>query len=354
MKLIHSDMKKGEVKVLAQNADDLWYLNAIIEPNDIVNGRTFRKIKIGSAEERAKEAVKRAVFLGIRVEKVEFGRSSNILRVSGVINAAPEDIPLGEHHTFNVEDNTTITITKGKWLKYQLDKIKEACSETKSSILICVHDREEVYFALLKKYGYEVIAHLQGDVKKKREESGKKENFYGKIINSLKEYEERYKIERIIVASPSFWKEDLMKEVDDENLRKKILLATCSSATKNGIEEVIKRPEVKEALKLERAAKEMNKVEELFVEVSKNNLAAYGIMEVQKASDMRAIKDLLVTDSFIQKQRDENKYTIVENIMKTTENSKGDIIIVSSEHDGGNKLDGLGGIGAILRFKLSY
>ena len=298
--------------------------------------------------------MKRAVFLGIRVEKVEFGRSSNILRVSGVINAAPEDIPLGEHHTFNVEDNTTITITKGKWLKYQLDKIKEACSETKSSILICVHDREEVYFALLKKYGYEVIAHLQGDVKKKREESGKKENFYGKIINSLKEYEERYKIERIIVASPSFWKEDLMKEVDDENLRKKILLATCSSATKNGIEEVIKRPEVKEALKLERAAKEMNKVEELFVEVSKNNLAAYGIMEVQKASDMRAIKDLLVTDSFIQKQRDENKYTIVENIMKTTENSKGDIIIVSSEHDGGNKLDGLGGIGAILRFKLSY
>ena len=51
---------------------------------------------------------------------------------------------------------------------------------------------------------------------------------------------------------------------------------------------------------------------------------------------------------------DELDFFIVEKIMKTTENSKGDIIIVSSEHDGGNKLDGLGGIGAILRFKLNY
>jgi protein pelota len=76
MKLIHSDMKKGEVKVLAQNLDDLWYLNAIIEPNDFVEGKTFRKIKIGSADERAKEAVKKAVFIGISAEKVEFGKSS--------------------------------------------------------------------------------------------------------------------------------------------------------------------------------------------------------------------------------------------------------------------------------------
>ena len=41
-----------------------------IEPNDIVNGRTFVKIKIGSAEERAKEAVKRAVFLGIGLKRL--------------------------------------------------------------------------------------------------------------------------------------------------------------------------------------------------------------------------------------------------------------------------------------------
>ena len=247
MKLLYSNLKKGEVKVMTQNLDDLWYLSTIIEPKDIVKGKTLRKIKSASSDEKSKEASKKPVFIRIEVEKVEFSKYSNVLRILGVIKEAPEEIPLGEHHTFNVDDNTVITIIKQDWLKYQLDKLKEACSEKKSSLLICVHDREEAYFVLFKKYGYEILAHMQGEVQKKREESVKKENFYLIIINKLKEYIERHKIKQVILASPSFWKEDLMKELKDNELRQKIILATCSSATKNGIEEDIKRPEVSEA-----------------------------------------------------------------------------------------------------------
>lgn len=354
MKLLHSNLKKGEIKVMTQNLDDLWYLSTIIEPGDIVEGKTLRKIKTGSTEQRAKEASKKPVFLKIEAERVEFSKYSNVLRVLGIIKEAPEDIPLGEHHTFNVDENTSITIVKGKWLKYQLEKLKEACAEKKSSILICVHDREEAYFALFKKYGYEVLLHMHGEVQKKREEGTKKENFYKTVINKMSEYVERHKIKQVILASPSFWKEDLMKEMSDDALRQKIILATCSSATKNGIEEVIKRPEVKEALKQERTAKEMNKVEELFTEIAKNSLAAYGMKETKKASEMGAVKELLLTDSFIQKSRNENFYFEVENIMKAIDNANGEIEIISSEHDAGKRLDGLGGIAAILRFKLSY
>ena len=66
MKLIHSNLKKGEVKVLAQNLDDLWYLSNIIEPKDIVHGKTLRKIK--APTEKA-EASKKPVFMKILVEK---------------------------------------------------------------------------------------------------------------------------------------------------------------------------------------------------------------------------------------------------------------------------------------------
>ncbi|MBI2559395.1 mRNA surveillance protein pelota [Candidatus Woesearchaeota archaeon] len=353
MKLLHSNLKKGEVRVLAQNLDDLWYLSAIIEPNDIVQGRTLRKIKI-SSEEKSKEAVKKPVFIKLEVEKVEFSKYSNILRVSGIIKEAPEDIPLGDYHTFNVDENTSITIIKENWLKYQLDKLKEACSETKSSLLICVHDREEAYFALFKKYGYEILAHIQGDVQKKREENIKKENFYLGIIKKINEYVERHQIRQVILASPAFWKEDLMKEVKDSELRQKIILATCSSATKNGIEEVIKRPEVREALKQERTAKEINKVEELFTEIAKSNLAVYGMKETENAASIGAVKELLITDSFIQKSRSENFYRDADAVMRIVDKTKGEIYIISSEHEGGKRLDGLGGIGAILRFKLSY
>ena len=354
MKLLYSNLKKGEMKVLTQNLDDLWYLSTIIEPTDIVQGRTFRKIKAVSSDEKSKEATKKPVFIKLEVEKVEFSKHTNVLRVFGVIREAPDEIPLGEHHTFNVDDNTAITIIKEQWLKYQLDKLKEACSEKKSSLLICVHDREEAYFALFKKYGYEILTHIEGEVQKKREENIKKENFYLTIINKLKEYVERHKIRQVIIASPAFWKEDLIKEIKDSELKQKIILATCSSATKNGIEEVIKRPEVREALKQERTAKEMNKVEELFTEIAKNNLAAYGLKETENASLIGAVKELLITDTFIQKSRSENFYPVIENIMKIVEKTKGEIQIISSEHEGGQKLDGLGGIAAILRFRLRY
>ena len=340
--------------MLTQSLDDLWYLSTIIEPKDILQGKTLRKIKIVSSDEKSKEAEKKPVFIKLEVEKVEFSKYTNVLRVSGIIKEASEEIPLGEHHTFNIDDYTTITIVKEQWLKYQLDKLKEACAEKKSSLLICVHDREEAFFALFKKYGYEVLTHIKGEVQKKREENIKKENFYLTIINKLKEYVERYEIKQVILASPAFWKEDLMKELKDNELKQKIILATCSSATKNGIDEVIKRPEVREALKQERTAKEINKVEELFTEIAKNNLAIYGLKETENAALIGAIKELLITDSFIQKSRSENFYNGIENIMKIVEKTKGDVEIISSEHEGGKKLDGLGGIAAILRFKLNY
>ncbi|MBI2542151.1 mRNA surveillance protein pelota [Candidatus Woesearchaeota archaeon] len=354
MKLLHSNLKKGEAKVLTQNLDDLWYLSSMIEPKDFVQGRTLRKIRIGSRDEKAKEAVKKPIFIRIMVENVEFSKHSNVLRVSGVIKAAPEEVPLGEHHTFNIDEDTSITLIKEQWLKYQLDKLKDACSEKKSSLLMCVHDREEAYFALFKKYGYEILSHIHGNVQKKAEESTRKENFYLTIIEKLKEYVERHKIKQVIVASPAFWKEDLMKELKDSELRQKIILATCSSATKNGIDEVIKRPEVREALKQERTAKEMKKVEELFVEIAKSNLAVYGLKETENASLIGAVKELLITDSFIRKSRSENFYNRVENIMKAVDKTKGEVEIISSEHEGGKKLDGLGGIAAILRFKMKY
>jgi len=353
MKLLYSNLKKCEIKILTQDFDDLWYLSSIIEPKDLIKGKTLRKIKLG-VEESSRESVKKPVFIGIQAEKIEFSKYANVLRISGVINEAPEDIPLGSYHSFNIDDNTAITIIKEKWLKYQLDKLKEACSEKKSSLLICVHDREEAYFALFKKYGYEVLAHMQGEVQKKREENIKKENFYLDVIKKMEEYVERHKIKQIILASPSFWKEDLMKEMKDDNLKEKIILATCSSATKNGIDEVIKRPEVRQALKHERTAKEVNKVEELFAEIAKNNLAVYGLKETEEAANIGAVKDLLITDTLIQKSRSENFYDIVENIMKTVDKTKGEVDIISSEHEGGKRLDGLGGIGAILRFKLRY
>ena len=354
MKLLHSNLKKGIVKIKIENLDDLWYLNQVIEKNDLIKGKTFRKIKIGKETQRKQKTAKKPVFLLIQIEKIEFSKTSNVLRISGIVKEGPEDVPLGSYHTFNIEENSIITIIKQKWLKFQIDKIREASKETKAKILICVHDREEAYFALMKKYGYQLLTNIKGTVAKKADIKQKETNFYKEILKQLEGYDERYNLSKIIIASPAFWKEELMKEIMDENMKNKIILATCSSADENAINEVIKRPETENALKQDRIAKEFKYIEELFEEISKNNLASYGLKETKNAAMSGAVKKLLITDSFIQKRRNENKYEEIEETMRAVDSTKGDILIISSEHEAGKKLDGLGGIAAILRFKLNY
>ena len=343
---------KDEISLLVTNIDDLWYLSQILDSNDLVKGKTQRKIKIGADTDRSKRIVKKSIFLEIKVEKIEFSKSSHNLRVSGTITQGPDDIALGSYHTFNIEENTSFTIKK-QWLKYQLDKLTEASSDKVGNIMIVVFDREEAYFALLKKYGYKLLSEIKGKVQKKSDMEKVTGNFYLDIINQMEEYTKRHKIHQIILASPSFWKEYLMKELNNEDLKKIIIPATCSSVGKQGINEVLKRDELKQALKNERAASEMSLVDELLAEIAKEDKACYGIKATTLASDAGAIKTLLITDSFIFDRREKEKYEETEQVLKTVESNRGSVHIISADHDGGKKLNGLGGIAAILRYKLN-
>jgi protein pelota len=351
MKIIHQDIRHGLVKVRVENLDDLWYLSTLIEPGDLVKGRTIRKIKAEKSDARKTTIKRKPVTIKLQVEKTEF--KADLLRILGIITEAPEDVPKGSHHSFNIEINSIIALIKEKWLKFQLDKLKEAAAAEPPKILICIHDREEAIFALSKRKGYEYLSKLKGEVAKKAVESKTKETFYSEIIRQIKEYESRYKVKHIILASPAFWKEESMKQVKEPGLKEKITLATCSSVDKTAVNEVLKRPEIQEIIKQDRIAKEIKLVEELLQEISKNNLASYGIKETELAATAGAVKILLITDAYIQKAREQNKYQALDSIMKTTDKMKGEIHIIGSEHEGGKKLDGLGGIAAILRYKIT-
>jgi len=353
MKQIHFNLKKGELKLKVENMDDLWCLSHVIEQNDLVKGKTTRKIKLGESDQRKVSIVKKTIFIEISVEGVEFHEYSSVLRVSGVITQGPEDIQKGSYHTFNLEQGSIITIIKEKWLSFQIDKLKQASVETKK-ILICILDRDDACFGVLKKQGFSLLSEIKGDVEKKADMKTRTGNFYGEVINKLYDYVKRYKIENIILASPAFWKEDLMKNIKDEEIKKKITLATCSCSGKEAINEVLKRPEVKNVLSQQRIAKELKLVESLLEEISKNNLAVYGLNETEKAVTAGAVEKLLVTDGLIQKTRLNKTYEKIDQLMKNTESMKGIVNIIGSDNDGGKKLDGLGGVGAILRYKLNY
>jgi protein pelota len=349
MRIIHRD--KEQVKLAVQSMDDLWYLSQIAEPGDIASGRTERKVKLGSGPDGKSASVKKTFFISLLIEKIEFHKYSNNLRISGKVTQGPEDVPSGSYHTFDVEEGTIITITKGIWQRYHWDRLKEASKPAQPKVLVVIFDREEVYFSLLRSYGYDLLSDFKGDIEKKDVPEKAKGNFYGDIAKQIGEYDARYSFSRIVLASPAFWKEYLLKELPDA-IRKKTVLASCNSVGQNAINEVLSRPEVQTALKDDRVIREVAAIDELFAEINRSGLAAYGFKDTDNAVNMGAARVLLITDSAIRKSREEGSYGKLEHMMRTAESTKSDILIVSSDHDGGKRLDGLGGIGAVLRYRL--
>jgi protein pelota len=344
---------KGEARLKMECLDDLWYLSSLLEKGDVVEGKTLRKIKIGGGDERSAEVVKKPVYLKIDVEKVEFAKFSDVLRVSGKIVEGTEDVPKGSYHTFSIEADSDMRVSKDVWLSFHKERLNEASKEKSSPVLICVFDRDEAIVAMLKQYGFDVLTHLRGSVQKKRDVAQVVSNFYEEVEKVLREYADRFKSNVIVMASPGFWKDEFLKNTKDADLKKRFVFATVSGVDKGAINELIDRPEVKSALQAERFSREVLLVNDILSRIAKGSLVAYGFKECSSATDAGAVKDLLVTDGFMRKKREEDSFDALQDLFHAVERSKGVIHIISSDHDGGRKLDGLGGVAAVLRFDLS-
>src|SRR3989344_3144122 len=343
MRILKKDLGHGKLVVQAQNLDDLWCLSQSVRKGDVVIGKTTRKVRLGSSE----EAVKKQYVLSVAVEDVEFKEQS--LRLSGKTTEAMEDIPKGSHHTITTEPNDNLTIIKESWQKYELDRIDQA-TQVQLSALIVIFDRELCLLARLKSRGYEIITELKGRVRKKGYDTANTANFYKEIITAIKDYDSRSKPDKIILASPAFWKEELMNEIDSDSksgqLKAKIVLAACSSVSENAIDEVLKRPEMATVLATAAATKEMGLVDEIMTEIAKDGKVAYGASEVREAIDAAAVEKLVLTDVRVYNNPE------TEQLMKKTEEQGGRVFIINSENQPGQKLDSLGGVAAILRYKL--
>jgi protein pelota len=81
--------------------------------------------------------------------------------------------------------------------------------------------------------------------------------------------------------------------------------------------------------------------------IAKYGPVEYGIEDVKNALEVGAVETLLIIDKLIR-----GKNAQVEEILIHTESLSGNVVIISSIHDAGKQLEALGGIAAILRYKI--
>jgi len=348
MKVIGFDKRQGDIRLTVESPEDCWVLAHIIDEGDQVKARTIRKIKKGAEGDRKQAVIKRNVTLTIEVEKVEFTQSS--LRVLGVIRDGPDDIPLGVHHTIIIEDGMKIDLHKKEgFMRHHLVRIEQAKLPPPDQILLIVHDREQAIIVCIAKEA-KILARIKGIVQKKGQDQ-QIEDFYKNLAKHISDYKERLKAKTVIVASPAFFKEDLMKVVP-QDLKKSIILATCSSVTRNGVDEVLKRDEVKAALSKDRVSKHLKLVFEVTARIAQDGKIAYGIDQVERAAQSGAVETLIVTEKRIKDDRENKTFKRLDSLMLLAEQSRAVLVLMDSTTEPARKVDGLGGIVALLRYKV--
>ncbi|MCW4052558.1 MAG: mRNA surveillance protein Pelota, partial [Candidatus Bathyarchaeota archaeon] len=120
-----------------------------------------------------------------------------------------------------------------------------------------------------------------------------------------------------------------------------------------GIKEALRSGILDKALKHLRISEETRLVEELLARLAGNKGdATYGFDVVRKAGIRGAVKMLLVTDSMLRNASDENRLDL-EDLMKGVEEKSGRVVVVSIEHEAGEKLHALSGVAALLRYPIT-
>ena len=352
MKIINQNTKEGIIEVVPQTLDDLWHLSHIVEVGDNASSKTTRRIQDNTGDKlRSDRGVKKTFYLGLDIENISFHLFTGKLRLTGVITRGPEDlIPLGSHHTLEVKLNTPLTIRKERWPKWAIKRLNQAIEASKKlSALIVVMEDDTATLGLMRQFGIEYYGPIKGNVSGKRIlDKNRQKNivqFYEKVIESIEKFDY---IQNIIIAGPGFVKNDFYDYLKEKHkdLAKISILESTGSGGRVGISEVLKKGTVEKLTSENRVALEMMAIDNLLSEIGKNSSkVAYGLKETTNAINLGAVSKLLILDT---KVASEN----MGDLMDMVENMKGDVLVISSEHEGGKQLESLGGMAAILRYEI--
>ncbi len=345
MRVLHQDRGTGEIKMMIETLDDLWHLYNIVEEGDMIISVTFRREEAKADKIRAERAEKKRMVLGICAEKIEFHETESRLRILGVIEEGPQDV--GSHHTLNLAEGDVVTVRKAEWTPLKLERVRRSVEDARRPRLLFVSlDNDEATIAVARQFGIQEVARIYASGSGKMYEQKISDDFYPEIVDKVRQAAEPGV--PLVVLGPGFAKEALVslgKEKEPELFGRAHVYHTGQTGMA-GIHELMKSGIGSETVQGSRAAQETKAVEDVLERIAKDGPVAYGIADVKKAAMAGAVDTLLVLDTEVRKGS-------VEELMTAVENGRGNVMVVSERFEAGKKLEAIGSIAALLRYKLS-
>ena len=344
MKVLHQDAKNNEIKLLSETIDDLWHLYNLVDERDLIFATTYRRKEEKPDKLRPDRVEKIRMRLGLRVQKVEFHESDDVLRILGRIEQGPQDV--GEHHTLMLSPGEDVTIIKPEWKAQHFDRIKRAISSSeKASLFFVAIEDTDAVIAAVREYGMKEYATITRNPQGKMYDAKpNEEEFLNEVVGKLALVLHG---EPLIVLGPGFTKEALAKRIREKlpEAASAVSVQSTGQAGMAGIHELMKKGIGGKIVENTRVAMETRLMERLFSEIGKDGLFAYGDASVESAVEAGAVSILLVLDTKVRSPS-------VDGLIRTVENARGEFHIISSMHEAGRRLESLGGIAALLRYKI--
>jgi len=355
LKILETNLKKGYIKIIPETIDDLWHLHNVIYKNDEVYAHTTREVKSDEKYSRPGRDERISVFLGVRVETVKWDKLLGRLRVHGTICQGPDTVPGGAHHTLSIALNTPITVVKKEWARHHLERLERASKTSEKSMIIVSIDDESYAIATTMQYG------IEGRIEERIKLPGKLEaekrslavnEYFRRVLASLRQV---WMMTRspIVIIGVGFVKNDFVRYLENEATdvaRAVIDVKSVNNGGVSGINEALRSGVLLKAMKHLRIAEETEIMEEILKRLGKGeSTVTYGLSEVENAAKLGAVEKVVLADSMIRESTDEQRLHL-EGIMRRAEQKGGGVVIISTEHEAGEKLTALGGIAALLRF----
>lgn len=350
MRLLDKDADLGLLHLRIDSLDDLWTLRNLIARGDRVTADTQRTAESTGDKVREAKMEKRGMRLGVRVDSVEWHDFDDHLRVLGPIETGPQDH--GRFHTLVLRgDGMDAVIEKRGGLRpWHLRQVEEAVAATASpQVLLLAIDDSEAQFGTLTSYGVRLLGALPSSGQGKRHEgaAAAKQQFYGEVLKSVQLFRPDAKVP-LVVVGPGWWREEFL-----EFLKARAPQAAAGTVTegtsqggRSGLHEALRRGLLERVARDHRVGHETALVEDFLARVAKGDgLAAYGGDEVSRAVSAGAAESVLVSDRLVRDGK-------ADAILGQAEAARSRVHVLSSSHEAGWQLDKMGGLAALLRFRV--
>ena len=362
MILIEKEIGKdgsGRIKLLPQGKDDLWHLYNLINEGNVIKTRTVRKVTSESSSEDSKSTERKVLMLIIRVERVEYDPLGGFLRVVGKNIGENDFVRIGQHHSTDVQLNTSISISKSRWDALDLNIVSESCDPNASAdVAVVMLDESFAELFLISSHMYSLQVRLESGAKSKQSFGNEKklQKFYERISSSVEQYFSSEKVKVILLASNTDACKILFDKLKSMPLKaidkSKILQCKIKSTTRSSLQDVFSDAAVLKRISNTKFAGEIKQVHDFLKKLEDDpSMVTYGYVSTKSACAHGAIQTLLVSDTIANSVFNRKK---ISALIDDVESFGGTYHKISVIHSEGQNLIKYTGLAAILRFPSHY